>query len=150
MVLRAGTPLGRLWHGGGIQLTPRYGADPVITLDGEPAAIVGPAIRQRRRLADAVAAFTDEQWAQPSRCEGWSARDVIVHLDSTNTFWWFSIAQGLAGEPTEFLATFDPVASPAELVADAADRPTADVVDRFVASTDALADLLASLDGPQW
>lgn len=150
MVLRAGTPLGRLWHGGGIQLTPRYGADPVITLDGEPADIVAPAIRQRRRLAEAVAAFTDEQWAQPSRCEGWSARDVIVHLDSTNTFWSFSIAQGLAGAPTEFLATFDPVASPAELVADAADRSTTDVVDRFVASTEALADLLGSLDGTQW
>lgn len=139
-----------LWQGGGIQLTPRYGADPVITLDGPPAGIAGPAVGQRRRLAEAVGAFTAEQWAHPSRCEGWSARDVIVHLDTTNTFWSFSIAQGLAGEPTQFLAAFDPVASPAELVAAAVERSAGEVADRFMASTEALADLLGSIEEGGW
>jgi uncharacterized protein (TIGR03083 family) len=133
-----------------MQLTPRYGADPLITLDGAPADILEPTVRQRRRLAATLASFTDEQWAHPSRCDGWSSRDVIVHLDSTNRFWTFSIASGLKGEPTQFLATFDPVASPAELVAGSVDVSTGDALDRFLASTDALLDLLASLDDADW
>lgn len=133
-----------------MQLTPRYGAQPVITLDGPPAAIAGPLIRQRRRLATALASFTDEQWSHPSRCAGWSNRDVIVHLDSTNTFWSMSIAAGVHGEPTRFLATFDPVASPAQLVAGSGDVSTGEVLARFVASTDALVGLCSSLDHAGW
>ena len=133
-----------------MQLTPRYGAQPVITLDGPPAAIARPLIRQRRRLATALASFTDEQWSHPSRCAGWSNRDVIVHLDSTNTFWSMSIAAGVHGEPTRFLATFDPVASPAQLVAGSGDVSTGEVLARFVASTDALVGLCSSLDHAGW
>ena len=129
-----------------MQLTPRYGTDPIITLDGSPVEIVGPAIRQRRRLAAILASFDDEQWAHPSRCDGWSSRDVIVHLDSTNSFWITSIASGLRGEPTQFLATFDPVASPAQLVAGSDDISTNELLDRFVASTESLVGLLVSLD----
>ena len=95
-----------------MQLTPVYGADPLIVLDGPPDAILGPVVRQRRRLVDALGRLDDEQWGRPTRCEGWDARDVIVHLDSTNSFWSFSIGAGVAGSPTRFLATFDPVASP--------------------------------------
>src|SRR6187402_199779 len=124
-----------------MQLTPRYGSDPIITLDGSPSAIAAPAVRQRRRLAATLASFTDEQWAHPSRCEGWSSRDVIVHLDSTNAFWAFSAAEGLRGEPTRFLTTFDPVTSPAQLVVDTADVPVSKVLARFTASTDALVGL---------
>ena len=109
-------------------------------------AIVAPTIRQRRRLAAAVADFTDEQWAHPSRCEGWSARDVIVHLDSTNFFWTLSIAAGLRGEPTMYLSTFDPVASPATSVAQSGDLSFAEVRDRFVESTDTLVRQLEALD----
>lgn len=129
-----------------MQLNPRYGPEPVITFDGSPAAIAEPAIRQRRRLAAALASFDDEQWAHPSRCEGWSNRDVIVHLDTTNSFWSYSIAAGLRGEPTQLLAAFDPVASPAEMVAGAVDVSTAEILDRFVTSTEALVELLASLE----
>lgn len=131
-------------------LSPRYGTDPVITLDGPPGGIAGPAIRQRQRLAALVTSFNDEHWAHPSRCDGWSGRDVIVHLESTNTFWNYSIAAGLRGEPTQFLATFDPVASPAQLVAGSSSVSTNEVLDRFVASTESLVDLLASLDDDDW
>ena len=132
-----------------MQLNPRYGADPVIVFDGSPEAIAEPTIRQRRRLTEALAAFGPDQWAHPSRCDGWSCRDVIVHLDSTNVFWTYSISSGLKGEPTRLLATFDPVASPAELVA-ASDISDGDVLERFAASTDALVDLLASLGEDDW
>ena len=129
-----------------MQLHPRYGADPVISLDGSPAAIAEPAVRQRRRLAETLATFTDDQWAHPSRCEGWSGRDVIVHLDSTNSFWTYSIEAGLRGEPTTLLATFDPVASPAEFVDASTGRSADEVLESFLASAEALIDLLASLD----
>jgi len=136
--------------GWGIELQPRYGTDPVITLVGPPGAILEPTLRQRRRLADTLTSFDEEQWRHPSRCAGWSCRDVVVHLDNTNSFWAFSIAQGLAGEPTRFLATFDPVTSPARLVADAGELSSSEVLERFIASTDAFAAQLASLDEPGW
>lgn len=107
------------WQRGVVQINPRYGDDPVVVIAGDPAAVGRPAVRQRRRFAEELARLTDDQWAHPSRCEGWSAKDVVVHLDSTNAFWAFSLSAGRTGEPTRFLATFDPVASPAELVAGA-------------------------------
>jgi uncharacterized protein (TIGR03083 family) len=131
-------------------LMPRYGTDPVIVLDGDPSAIAEPAIRQRRRLAALLADLDDEQWAHPSRCAGWSSRDVILHLDSTNSFWSFSIAQALRGEPTTFLATFDPVASPAQLVLEAGAISNAETLERFTASTEALVACWESLDGDGW
>lgn len=133
-----------------MQLTPRYGGDPLIALDGAPDAIGAVAVGQRRRLADTLASFDDDQWSHPSRCEGWSNRDVIVHLDSTNAFWTYSIAQGLAGEPTQFLAAFDPVASPAELVAASGDVSPREVLEKFVASNEALAAVLEPLGADDW
>lgn len=133
-----------------MQLRPRYGTDPVITLDGRPSDILAPVVRQRRRLARTLASFDEQQWAHPSRCAGWSNRDVIVHLDSTNTFWTFSIEAGLRGEPTQFLATFDPVASPAQLVAGSDISTTAEVLDRFTASTEALVSAMEALDADGW
>jgi uncharacterized protein (TIGR03083 family) len=132
-----------------MQLTPRYGTDPLIVLAGDPATILEPLVRQRRRLVEVLAAFDDERWAAPSRCAGWSNRDVVVHLDSTNAFWSFSIASGLKGEPSRFLASFDPVASPAQLVAGSA-MSGPEAGERFAASTGALCDLLAGLDEAGW
>jgi uncharacterized protein (TIGR03083 family) len=133
-----------------MQLKPRYGTDPVITLDGSPSDILTPAIRQRRRLAATLASFDETQWAHRSRCDGWSSRDVIVHLNSTNTFWGFAIGAGVRGEPTQFLATFDPVASPAQLVTNAPVTSASAVLDEFVASTEAFAAVLGALDADGW
>jgi uncharacterized protein (TIGR03083 family) len=132
-----------------MQLTPVYGADPLIVLDGPPSAVLEPVVRQRRRLVAALGRLDDDQWGRPTRCEGWDARDVIVHLDSTNSFWSFSIGAGVAGTPTTFLSTFDPVASPATLVADNTEPPAV-VLERFAASTEALVTQLESLDDDGW
>ncbi|MFN8105230.1 MAG: maleylpyruvate isomerase family mycothiol-dependent enzyme [Acidimicrobiia bacterium] len=134
-----------------MKLSPRYGTEPLIRLAGfPPGAIAEPAVRQRRRLAAALGSLTDEQWDHPSRCAGWTARDVVVHLDSTNTFWTYSIRAGLRGEPTRFLADFDPAASPAAMVAASRDVPVGEVLDRFTASTEALCDSLGSVAGDDW
>jgi len=132
------------------RLTPRYDADPIVTLDGPPADVREPTTRQRRRLAEVVAGFTDREWAHPSRCAGWSNRDVISHLDTTNQFWTTSITAGLGGHPTRFLDGFDPVSVPAQLVDASAAMPLAEVLDRFVESTDALIAALESLDDDGW
>lgn len=133
-----------------MQLNPRYGDDPLVVLDGDAATIAEPTIRQRRRLVEELGHLSDEQWAAPSRCEGWSAQDVIVHLDSTNAFWGFSLSAGRKGEPTRFLATFDPKASPAELVAGAGTKAPGEVLDAFTASTEALVGLLESFSAEDW
>jgi uncharacterized protein (TIGR03083 family) len=139
-------------HGivGAVQLTPFYGSDPILVLDGSPSAIAEPTIRQRRRLAGLLTELSEEQWAHPSRCEGWSAQDVIIHQDSTNTFWLYSISAGLRGEPTEFLAAFDPKASPAELVADSQEIATEEVLARFLVSNEALLSVLEGLGDDDW
>src|SRR5687767_7182221 len=31
-------------------------------------------------LADLVDTFTEQEWAAPSACEGWSVRDVLAHM----------------------------------------------------------------------
>lgn len=133
-----------------MQLNPRYGDDPIITLEGPGSAVLEPAVRQRRRLADTLVGFTEEQWLHPSRCEGWATRDVIAHLDTTNSFWTFSITSGLSGEPTRFLTDFDPVASPPALIAASAELSTDELLARFTSSTDALADLLGTIDEEGW
>lgn len=130
-------------------LQPRYGSDPAIILDGSPGAIAAPSIRQRDRLLDVLTTLTDDQWNTPSRCEGWTVRDCMVHLEGTNGFWEMSIRGGLAGTPTEFLASFDPAATPAALVASSALSP-ADVLDKMHASAKSLNDLLDSLEAEDW
>lgn len=133
-----------------MQLTPRYGTDPLLTVDGSPEAIAAPAERQLRRFLAELEDLTDEQWARPSRCEGWSARDVVVHLERAFTFWTFSLASALDGAPTRFLATFDPVASPKELVAAAGPLGPEEVLARHRTAVEAFVDVLRSLDGDGW
>lgn len=133
-----------------MRLTPRYDEPGFFRIDldlGDPA---GPLVRQRARLASTLAELDDDQWAAPSRCDGWSAKDVVAHLAVANQFWALAVGTGRAGEPTRFLATFDPVASPIEHVDATRAESPAEVLGRFVATNDALADALAGLDDEGW
>ena len=132
-----------------MRLTPRYGPTAIIALDGDPAAIAEPCIRQRRRFLAMIQGLTEDEWAHPSRCDGWSARDVAVHLGSTNGFWEASIRLGVDGTPTQMLATFDPVQTPAQMVADST-LSTDEIVETFAASSESLADLLRGLRPGDW
>jgi uncharacterized protein (TIGR03083 family) len=129
-----------------MQLTPRYGNQPVLRLESVIDDPVAPMVRQRARLADTLARLDDEQWSAPSRCDGWSVQDVVTHLVSTNQFWTFSISAGRRGTPTEFLADFDPVATPAQLVDGLRSWTAAETLDRFVETSDDLAAAVADLD----
>ena len=131
-----------------MKIRPPYGTDPLITYEGDPAAVAAPTVRQRLRLARTLAGFGSQEWEAPSRCARWTNRDVVVHLASTNRF--SSISQARRGTPSRVLAAFDPVATPAGLVAAAGNPAPAKVLDAYVESTHTLADLLGSLTGGEW
>jgi uncharacterized protein (TIGR03083 family) len=147
----AATPASLADYSPHMQLNPRYGDDePVLRfdLDTEPPATA--MLRQRDRLAATLATLDADQWAAPSRCDGWSTQDVIAHVVSTNQFWRFSIAAGLRHEPTTFLATFDPVATPAELVDAVREKSATETLDELVTSNEQLAAVVGELDGAAW
>jgi uncharacterized protein (TIGR03083 family) len=130
-------------------LTPRYDGLPIVAVEARDAG-PHPVMAQRRRLGETLAELTDEQWAHPSRCDGWTVQDVISHLTSTNGFWAFSIQSGVAGEPTRFLSSFDPVASPAELAAREHGRPPAEALEAYLGSVEAMAAVIDGLDDTGW
>ena len=130
-------------------LKPRYDGPPVIAIEPRVPG-PHPVVQQRQRVVELLADLSDDEWSQPSRCAGWTVQDVITHLNSTNSFWAFSIAQALAGEPTRFLASFDPVASPAELVDSTQGTPPAATLDAFRASAEAMALAVEELDDAGW
>jgi uncharacterized protein (TIGR03083 family) len=133
-----------------MQLTPRYEGPTPLRLDARTGDPSVPLLRQRGRLADALARLDDDAWATPSRCAGWSVQDVITHLVGANQFWAASIASGLAGTPTRYLASFDPVATPAQMVEGQRHQSPSDVLAGFVASNDAIADALTGVDEAAW
>ena len=132
-----------------MKLTPRYGSNPVLHFDGDPSAVGALVVRQSRRFVAALASLTDEQWEHPSRCDGWSSRDVTLHLATAFAFWEMSIRAGLAGQPTAIMAEFDPVATPLQMVADSALSPD-EVVEMLAASTESLAACIANLTPHDW
>jgi uncharacterized protein (TIGR03083 family) len=132
-----------------MELTPRYEGPAVLRFDvavGDPAV---PLVRQRRRLGAWLAALGPAQWSAPTRCQGWTVRDVIAHLVGTDQFWFLSAAGALAGEPTRYLQGFDPVATPAQMVSGMDDGPE-EVLARFVEAAEALGALFTGLDAAQW
>jgi uncharacterized protein (TIGR03083 family) len=98
-----------------VLISPRYDAAPVLAVEARTPG-PHPVLQQRDRLGAQLGALAPDEWLAPSRCDAWTVQDVITHLNTTNGFWALSLRQALAGEPTRFLTTFDPVATPAQLV----------------------------------
>lgn len=130
-------------------LSPRYDATPILAVDRRVPG-PHPIAQQRRRLEAELGELSDDEWVAPSRCEGWTAQDVVSHLDSTNRFWALSIAQALEGAPTRFLASFDPVATPAQLADRARGVPPAETLAEFAAGNRDLLAAVESLDEEGW
>jgi uncharacterized protein (TIGR03083 family) len=132
-----------------VQLKPRYGDEPVVVVDVRVGG-VHPLVAQRRRMVEVLAALDDADWGRPSRCTGWTVQDVVNHLVTTNGFWDLSIQAGLAGDPTRFLSTFDPVASPAALADQHRGTSVSDTRSRFADGSAALAATIEGLDDAGW
>ena len=77
-------------------LNPHYGA-PAMRVMTETPDIRRAFLGQQRRMMSTAAALTDQQLLTPSRCEGWSAADVLEHLGGVAQFWMMSMAAGVAG-----------------------------------------------------
>lgn len=121
-----------------------------MTMDGPAAAVHAPLVRQHRRLAAICAELSDDEWAAPSRCDGWCVQDVIAHLVGVNGFWQLSISAGLAGEPTRLLAAFDPATTPDLMVDGMRSMTPKETLDQFVASNDGLLDEVDRLGATGW
>lgn len=132
-----------------MQLNPRYDSDPILTLDGDLSLIADTAMRQNRRLGALLGTLTDEQWSHPTRCSEWDVRDVIVHLGITNQFWALSVTAGLEGNPTRFLADFDPVASPRQMGAGNVDSPST-VLEKFLEASNRWCAVVADVSTEGW
>jgi uncharacterized protein (TIGR03083 family) len=132
-----------------VLLTPRYGDRPILSVDVRTPG-PHPVVAQRRRLEALLGDLSEEEWQHPSRCAGWSVQDVVTHLVSTNGFWTLSIQAGLAGEPTRFLAAFDPVATPAQLVDQVHGTPVAETLEQLASSTAALTAVIEGLADAEW
>jgi uncharacterized protein (TIGR03083 family) len=132
-----------------VELTPRYDGPPALEVVGPPD-VLAPLSRQRRRLGELLAGLDDTEWATPSRCEGWTVRDVVAHLIGAEQFWALSVGAGATGEPTRFLVGFDPVATPAAMVDATRDQRPAEVLDGYRQASEALLDALAALEPDQW
>ena len=132
-----------------MQISPRYEGPVIVEVDGvgDPSAAL---MRQRLRLASVLEGLNEEQWTTPSRCAGWSVKDVVAHLGGTDRFWALSFSAALRGEPTRFLATFDPVATPAAMVERERSVPAQDVLANYRANLAALGDVIDDLDDAQW
>ena len=131
-------------------LAPRYDGPPILSIDGQPGDQLQPLTRQRRRMEAMLAELADDEWAMPSRCAGWSARDVVAHLVGVNIFWHASVVAGLAGTPTRVLAAFDPAATPSLMVDRMSAMSRHEVLDQFVATNETFLGVVAELSDAGW
>jgi uncharacterized protein (TIGR03083 family) len=133
-----------------MKLAPRYDGPPILVIDGEPDCQLTPFTRQRLRFEELLSGLTPEQWNEPSRCDGWSVRDVIAHLLTVNQFWNASVVAGVAGEPTRILRGFDPAATPPAMVSTMSALSSREVLDGFVDTNATLLDTLSRLTRDEW
>ena len=105
---------------------------------------------QHAELYGLVAGLDEAQWQRPSRCEGWSVADVVLHLSQTD-----ELAIGSAsGQFSEALGTLAHGIGPPGNVDDGADlmvardrgQPGSSVLERWKTGADHLRALLGATD----
>jgi uncharacterized protein (TIGR03084 family) len=112
--------------------------------------IVRALAEQQAELLGLVADLDDRDWQRPSRCEGWSIADVVLHVAQTNEM---ALASA-RGEFGEYLTEVGRNVGPASNVDEGADlmvarergTPGATVRDRYRAGADELHAVLAAID----
>ncbi len=131
-------------------LRPRYDGPSILSMTGEPSDVLVPLMRQRRRLEEVLTGLTEEQWHSPSRCSGWTVRDVVAHLVGINPLYQLSAVAGLNGEPTRILGDFDPAATPPIMVDSMGPLSSAELLQSFTSTNDDLFGALEALDDEGW
>jgi len=102
---------------------------------------------QHAELATLLDRLDDEDWARPTRCEGWNVADVVLHLAQTDELARASL-EGRAPEGLDLLAgrtdrasTVD--AGAAASVAQERGKPSAAILERWRTGAEAVRDALA-------
>ena len=112
--------------------------------------IVGALVEQRDELLGLLDDLDESGWQQPSRCEGWTVADVVLHVAQTNEMAIASARGHLLDYMTEVGRTVGPVANvddgAALMVARERGAPGSAVRDRYARATDELLTLLATID----
>jgi uncharacterized protein (TIGR03083 family) len=131
-------------------VSPRYEGPPIISIAGEPGDQLEAVVRQRRRFESMLDGLGDDDWRSATRCEGWTVQDVVAHIVGVNAFWNASVSAGLAGSPTRILVGFDPVETPALMVAPMRALSPGEVLEQLVASNDAFLGTIGGLPDAGW
>lgn len=131
-------------------LRPRYDAPSILSMAGPPGDVLVPLMRQRRRLATTLTTLTEDQWQAPSRCTGWTVRDVVAHLVSINPLYQLSAVCGLNGEPTRLMGEFDPADTPPAMVESMGPLSSEQVLAAFVSTNEEFFAEVDHLDDTGW
>lgn len=131
-------------------LRPWYDGPSILSMSGAPSDVLVPLVRQRRRLENVLAGLTERQWQAPSRCDGWSVRDVVTHLVTINPLYRLSVVCGVGGEPTRLMGDFDPALTPPVMVESLGALSPIEVLGAFVESNNDLFAVVEALDDEGW
>jgi uncharacterized protein (TIGR03084 family) len=101
--------------------------------------------QQHDELAGLLAERTPDEWARPTRCEGWDVADVVLHLAQTDGYAIASV-RGELGTRAVFEGAGDVDAGAAELVARERGASGADVGARWAATAAELRAILRASD----
>ncbi|WP_163508762.1 maleylpyruvate isomerase family mycothiol-dependent enzyme [Fodinicola acaciae] len=112
-------------------------------------SLVGALAAQHDELATLLAPLDESGWSRPTRCEGWSVSDVVLHLSQTDELAVASAADRFAEVSAQMFGD-----STASSVDDAADRMVArqrgpagaEIFQRWQAGTVALRQALLAID----
>jgi uncharacterized protein (TIGR03083 family) len=93
--------------------------DQVITFDITPREALDANAAQRRRFVDLAASLDDKHWTVASRCSEWTVQDVVRHVTQMAGVTLAALRAAQAGERFVGFTTFDPKATPKQMVRDA-------------------------------
>lgn len=114
---------------------------------GFDAGVVEVDRAERARQLAVVGGVPLDRWAAPSRCAGWSVHDVVRHVAQMNALMLDAVEAARSGRRSSRLRGFDPKTGPQQLLDEApAAEPAATLAD-YTASTRAVTDAVATLDG---
>ncbi|MGI9576879.1 MAG: maleylpyruvate isomerase N-terminal domain-containing protein [Microthrixaceae bacterium] len=127
-----------------------YGDELDLIAPGPPEAVFEPWTRHRSRFLTALGQLDDDQWRSTTRCEDWDAIGVLWHLITADQFWAASISSGAVGNPTAFLADFDPTTTPGAISESARKDSPAETLAAMVEVDTAFRTAVDAIDGEQW
>jgi uncharacterized protein (TIGR03084 family) len=122
-------------------------------MSSPPADVLDALAAEQDELSTLLAGLSDADWARPSRCVGWTAADVVLHLAQTNEMAIGSARGVLADVLARLVGGAGPAASVDEgaelMVARERGQPVALLYERWRSGVDELRAALGACDPHQ-